>query len=84
MGPHGVATTVITLGDLGLERADTIKTIIIHKFGTTIYQLVDYSYDINWFASGSSGDLVNLYTYNGHSTDASQNFEVDITYSIFD
>ena len=76
-----VKTTVITLGDLGIESADTIKSILIHKYGSVIYQLVDYSYDINWSASGSSDEVINLYTYNGHSSVASQNFEVNVIYT---
>ena len=81
MDANAVKTTIITLGDLGLESTDIIKSIVIHKYGSVIYQLVDYSYDINWSASGSSDRFITLYTYNGHSSVASQNFEVNVTYT---
>lgn len=78
---NDIKTTIITLGDLGIESANTIKSIVIHKYGTVIWQLVDYSYDINWYASDSSDGVINLYTYNGHSSVASQNFEVNVIYT---
>ena len=79
---NSTKTTAITLGALGLNSTNNIKGIEIHKFGTEIWQFVDYSYDIDWRATGSSGQFIILYTYNGHSSTASQNFEVDVTYAV--
>lgn len=76
-----VKTTRITLGGLNLASADVVKSIIIHKFGSTIYQLVDYSYDLDWSANSPESVFIIIYTYNGHEMASQQGFEINVTYA---
>lgn len=77
---NGAKTTSITLGALGLTTANGIKSVAVHKFSSTIYQLVDYSYDLNWSANSPEAGFVVIHTYNGHQMDSHQNFEINVAY----
>lgn len=67
-------TLTVTRKDLGLPSSSKILSVTVHKQSPTIYQFFDYSYDLVW----NGNTVVVIYGYNGHTTSAIQNFEINI------